>query len=193
MSKAELRASSIKTRHAINDEDRAFWDMLIFERAHKQRAFQRAARVHVYRSTSDEVETMPFIEYAWGTGKDVYVPVVHPGASTMRHVRVTYRTTWRPGVFGILEPVASEHDVVLEDAAFDATSVIVAPLVAFNETCHRLGYGKGYYDRFLSRCSAPSIGLAYEIQRVRDLPVEPHDRPLTCVVTEQRVYAPVTI
>lgn len=190
MTKSAIREEHLAKRRSIVSDDRAFWDMLIFERAHKQQVFQRASAVHIYRSTTDEVETMPFIEYAWGTGKDVYVPVVPPGGTALRHVRVTYRTEWRAGVFGIMEPVVTSADDVIDDRFFDASTVIVVPLVAFDDRCHRLGYGKGYYDRFLTSASAPTIGLAYELQHVRSLPSEPHDRPLTCVVTEQRLYVP---
>lgn len=188
MTKQEIRAEMLEARRAIIGDQKNFWDMLVFERAHKLRPFQRAERVHVFRSTAEEIDTMKFIEYAWGTGKEVYVPVVDTATSTLRHVRVTHTTTWREAAFGILEPVNVDASDVCADEAFGATSAIIVPVLAFDKTCHRLGYGKGFYDRFLAKTSAPTIGIAYELQQVRQLPVEPHDRALTCVVTEQRTY-----
>lgn len=188
MTKNELRQLAVASRRAASDHDRSLWDMLIFERAHKLAAFQRARRVHIYHSMDSEVQTMPFIEYAWATGKDVFVPSVVPGTATMVHIGVTYRTSWRVGPMGLLEPVTDANSVLLDASAFDSTSVIVAPVIAFDSSCNRLGYGKGMYDRFLVETSAPTIGLAYEVQRTREVPMEAHDVGLSCVVTEQRTY-----
>lgn len=193
MTKSETRSMVLAKRAAILEEDRDLWDQLIFERAHKLRAFQVAQRVHVYRAVRDEVETMHFIEYAWGIGKDVYVPVVPPGGGEMLHCRVTWRSLWRDGPFGIPEPIIDEsHDVVSDHSFFDHNSAIIVPLVAFDRQCHRIGYGKGYYDRFLQNASAPTIGLAYEVQRVSDVTPAAHDVALTCVATQERWYLPTT-
>jgi 5-formyltetrahydrofolate cyclo-ligase len=189
MMKNELREHVLTQRGAIEPAARLLWDQLIFERAHKHRAFQLARRVHVYRSVRDEVETLPLIEYAWGIGKDVFVPVVPPGSTTMRHCKVTWRTEWREGAFGILEPAnAVAEDYVDESSFFDEGSAIVVPLVAFDRSCNRLGYGKGYYDRFLRATSATSIGIAYELQRTMNVGPEEHDVPLHCVATQERWY-----
>jgi 5-formyltetrahydrofolate cyclo-ligase len=62
-------------------------------------------------------------------------------------------------------------------------------MLAFDRHGHRLGSGKGFYDRYLEGLNARTIGVAFECQmHSEDLPVEPHDRPLDCVVTEQQVY-----
>lgn len=190
MTKQELRQHLLQERRGIAAETKAFWDMLVFERAHKQRAFQRAERVHVFRSTAEEIDTMKFVEYAWGTGKEVYVPVVDTPTTRLIHVRVTHRTQWHAAAFGIMEPVGFTEQDILSDEAFGPTSAVIVPVLGFDRSCHRLGYGKGFYDRFLAQCTAPTIGIAYEQQLVRQLPAEPHDRALTCVVTEQRVYVP---
>ena len=69
--------------------------------------------------------------------------------------------------------------------------VIIVPLVAFDGSCHRIGFGGGWYDRFLStQPQARKIGLAYELQRVEAIPVEQHDELLDAVVTEKQVYVP---
>ena len=190
MTKQELRLHLLQARRAIDAGTKAFWDMQVFERAHKQRVFQRAARIHVFRSTADEIDTMKFIEYAWGTGKDVFVPVVNPEPSNLSHVQVTRSTQWNQAAFGILEPVGYAEQDVASDAFFDASSVIIVPVLGFDARCHRLGYGKGFYDRFLAGTTAPTIGVAYELQRVREIPVEPHDKALTAIATEQRLYVP---
>ncbi len=189
--KNELRKEILTKRSNVSNGDRELWDQLIFERAHKLRSFQLAKRVHIYRSVGDEVETTPFIEYAWGVGKQVYVPLVPGGKSSMLHCRVTWQTQWREGAFGIQEPIPdSVDDVIDEDSFFDEHCAIIVPIVAFDRTCHRIGYGKGFYDRFLQNARTSSIGLAYEIQRVTNIAHDLHDVPLTCVATEERWYVP---
>ncbi len=191
MTKLELRQHMLSVRGAIDSADRLLWDQLIFERAHKHRAFQLARRVHVYRSVRSEVETLPLIEYAWGIGKDVYVPVVPAGSTVMKHCRVTWRTQWREGSFGILEPINADEDDTIDDSAFfDEQSAIIVPLVAFDRGCNRLGYGKGYYDRFLAAARGTSIGVAYELQRTATIETGEHDMRLDCVATQERWYVP---
>lgn len=69
--------------------------------------------------------------------------------------------------------------------------LIIVPLIAFDRACHRVGFGGGWYDRFLStQPSAQKIGLAYEVQQVDTIPVEPHDEPLDMVITEAGIHTP---
>jgi len=193
MTKNELRMDVLSLRNGIESNQRGLWDQLIFERAHKVRSFQVAKRVHIYRSVRDEVETSPFIEYAWGTGKDVYVPITALGLAVMHHCKITWRTAWREDAFGIPEPIPeSPDDVITSDAFFDEYSAVIVPLVAFDRQCHRLGYGKGYYDRFLNNSAASTIGLAYEVQRVPSVEAEAHDVALSCVATQERWYVPTS-
>ena len=190
MTKQEIRAGAIERRASIEDHDRSLWDQLIFERAHKHRAFQIASRVHVYRSTLHEVQTMPFIEYAWGIGKEVYVPITPDSDDDLLHCRVTWRTRWQQGRFGILEPVAESPDDVVSDDHFDPTTAVIVPMVAFDKACHRVGYGKGYYDRFLARSGATPIGVAYQCQLVPSVSTEPHDVTMAAVATQECWYRP---
>ena len=175
------------TRRSILPDDKALWDRQIFQRAHKDRAFQLATRVHVYRSTPEEIDTWPFIEYAWGIGKDVICPRVAPDG-TLHHVRVDRSTTWREGSFGILEPEPAQDTDVLSVAEIRTIDAVIVPLLAFDAAGHRLGYGKGYYDRFLQHCTGRRIGIAYEFQRVPLVPTDPHDVPLDVIATNERWY-----
>lgn len=185
MTKAEIRETVLALRREIDPERRSLRNMMVFERGHKHPAFQLAKRVHVYRSAPDEVDTMPMIEYAWGIGKEVFVPVTLPDRE-LRHVRVTRSTQWTVGSFGIVEP--SDNDCAVDATAFGENDCIVVPVVAFDRECARIGYGGGYYDRFLAQSSAVCIGLAYECQRVSGIPIEPHDKRLDAIATEERWY-----
>lgn len=101
---------------------------------------------------------------------------------TIAFYETNIATNWKKGSFGVLEPL-SEHIVQPND--FD---VIIVPLVAFDVKGNRLGYGKGYYDRYLKHTHALRIGVGYEFQKVDTLITESHDFPLDMVVSEQSIY-----
>lgn len=87
------------------------------------------------------------------------------------------------GPFGVLQPVGQAKPIVPD--------IVFVPLLAFTGSGDRLGQGGGHYDRWLAdHPSAAAIGLAWDVQRVETLPTEPHDRPLTAVVTPTRIYGP---
>lgn len=86
-------------------------------------------------------------------------------------------TRFETGVFGIREPHA--------DAPELQPHLLLVPLLAFDRNGHRLGYGRGYYDRAIARLpKAATVGIAFAAQEVAQVPVEPHDRPLDFVLTE---------
>lgn len=187
--KQEQRTTVLHRRSEIQSDDRALWDRIIFERAHKLRPFQLARRVHIYRSFGTEVESIHFFEYAWGIGKEVYTSVVREGSTDLVHVRVDRDTQWQRSALGIDEPLAKESDYISStDGRWNEECTVIVPVVGFDSRCHRLGYGRGYYDRFLGAATAVSIGLAYECQKLTSVHEEEHDVALTSVVTEQRTY-----
>ena len=66
--------------------------------------------------------------------------------------------------------------------------VIIVPLVGFDESLHRIGHGKGYYDRYLQDCKALKIGVAYEVQKLEQIEVDQHDISLDMIMSEQQIY-----
>ena len=66
--------------------------------------------------------------------------------------------------------------------------LVLVPGVAFDQSGNRLGFGKGYFDRFLAKCLCPAVGLAYELQLVDAIEARPHDVPMNRIVTERAVY-----
>lgn len=102
--------------------------------------------------------------------------------TTMEFVRIEETTKWKQGAFRIWEPVSSQF---LKPEELD---VIFVPLLAFTSTCDRLGQGRGYYDRYLDRCKALKIGVAYEFQRNDQFSVQPHDIPMDHIITPDHVY-----
>lgn len=85
-------------------------------------------------------------------------------------------------IFGLLEPTTN---ILINVEDLDC---ILVPLIAFDENKHRIGYGKGYYDRYLKGCSAITIGVAFTCQKVESIPCDEHDIDLDMIVTEQGIY-----
>lgn len=95
------------------------------------------------------------------------------------------QSSFRRGPFGILEP----RPELSEEVTAEEISGCLVPAIAFDRRGHRLGSGKGYYDRFLSQFSGKTVGLGYDFQVIDQLPVEPTDIPVKYVVTEKEILA----
>ena len=140
-----------------------------------------AKRVCVYISLPDEVDTRRIIDAFFKAGKTVIVPKI-----VGDHLMLMPIDSWtdvRPGEFGILEPVGSQFIHASE------VDVFLVPGVAFDAEGHRLGRGRGYYDKLLAKVHAPIIGLAYACQVVAQVPVASYDVSVTDIITEKEIYA----
>jgi len=181
--KEELRRSVRAVRDAASAALREDWSSAIAERVCAHPWFEVADAVHLYHAFGSEVGTGAIANRAWMDGKMVVMMIALPDGGH-EHVTIAPDTRYRRTRLGILEP--------LDAAPYDPTTcgLILVPALAVDERCRRLGYGRGYYDRFLSTTSAPRLGLAFELQVVVDLPTELHDLPLDAVATEHRLILP---
>lgn len=129
-----------------------------------------------------EVDTRPLIAAALAAGKRVAVPIVTEDYQ-LHHSWIDRLDdqTFIAGAFGIPQPRQ------IRSALPGQWDLTVAPLLAFDRAGHRLGYGKGFYDRLLPHVRGPRIGVAFAVQEEPGLPHEPHDVPLDCIVTEYEV------
>ena len=155
---------------------------MIYERIVSRSLFQAAQHVACYVSIQNEVDTHRLIKYALSVGKQVCVPVTQ-GRGVMDFQQIVSWGALKPTRFGLLEP---EYDVARVIGPEDLDLVIV-PGVAFDRQGHRLGFGGGYYDRYLERCNATRLGLAYGFQVIDEVPVEANDAHMDWLVTEDEV------
>lgn len=158
------------------------WSRQAQQRVADSSIFQHARTLALYSPINNEVFTEALFFLALEAGKQVAYPRIRH--NTLEFVRVDDRKSLLHGRFGILEPSGSE---VLPAAELD---LLILPGVAFDRRGHRLGYGKGYYDRTLHRAEIRSLllGLCFEFQRVDALPDESHDVAMHVVVTEAGFY-----
>lgn len=142
-------------------------------------------RVHCYMSYRTEVMTSGLIGDLLDRVVTIIVPIVRKvgGAEVMQHSYLRDPADLVHGAYGIPEPRVAK---LVDDLSYDA---IIVPIVAYDGFGNRIGYGKGFYDRFLRELppGAKRIGLAFSIQEVGEIPHEPQDERLDMIVTEQGI------
>jgi len=170
----------LSRRRHLSAESCVRLSLMIQERFLASDSYRRAGSLGLYSAVLNEVQTELVARRALADGKCLSYPRVKGEALEFVTVRSVAELV--PGSYGILEPAGADL------MAWADLELLVVPGVAFDPRGHRLGYGKGYYDRTLTRCPAAMerVGFAYEFQVVERLPADDHDCRLTRLVTEQR-------
>ena len=154
---------------------------MVFKTIKAMPVWQQAQHILCYWSLPDELPTHETVNKWLADGKSIYLPrvlgddleiVPYHGAQSLDD----------NNKFHIGEPVGDPVDPSCLD-------LIIVPAVALDGKRNRLGRGKGFYDRLLGSTSCPTIGVVCDFQLVDEVPVEPHDRPLDCIVTSDTVIA----
>lgn len=148
-----------------------------------------ADHLFVYVNFRSEVETMDLIRDLIAAGKTISVPVTLLKKSRLQAVRLTNPDTQlMPGCYGIPEPTPDQIAKATVDPA--TIDTVLIPGSVFDTGGGRLGYGGGYYDRFLTESAprAARVGAAFELQLVDQVPMESHDQYMDVLVTEQQIY-----
>ena len=139
--------------------------------------------VLAYAAKDPEVETLVLINRLLAAGKTVAVPIIEKETRTLRLSRLMSVRDLEPSTFNVPEPLSKE--VPVSPAEMEC---VLLPLLGFDRQGNRIGYGAGYYDRFLLRNPhLKKIGLAYACQEVDAVPTEENDIPLDMVITENGV------
>ena len=182
--RATLRTNILVARNSLVPEERQGKSRAITERLLALPEFAAARNVFAYVSFRSEVETLDLIAHCLQHGVTVSVPLTLPGEHRLRPYAITDMSQdLAPGYCSIPEPL---HTLPLVDPA--SIEVVVVPGSVFDARGGRLGYGGGYYDRFL-QAAAPQalrIGLAFDLQVVAAVPLESHDQQLDYLITETR-------
>lgn len=185
LSKAGIRRSMLAKRQALSIAEVEGQSRAIHQRLYRLDAFRRADSLWTYVSSKPgEVDTRALIESALARHQLVACPAVLPGGLLVWRI-ITQLTELVPGAYGIWEPPADSNPA----PAATPSTVVLVPGLAFTSGRHRLGYGCGYFDRFLADFPGMSIGLCYDFQIIPALPIEPHDVALDYVVSESEVFA----
>lgn len=179
--KNELRKSLKKLRKSISNKNEA--DNMISKRLLELPEYKNAGLVLFYAALDDEVNLDYCIETALANGKKVALPVCTDKDGNMKYYYINSFNDMVSGSFGIREP-DTEKCVEVKD--FSA-SLCVVPAIAFDKRKYRLGYGKGYYDRFLKNYAYKSVGVCYNNLVVDELPADEYDIPVDIIITQDSV------
>ncbi len=179
--KKALRSRIAAALRQMSPEDRRLRSARLAGELQADELFQKSRTVFCYVSMPEEFDTHGLIRRLLSEGRTVLVPRVLAAEGVLEARRLTrWEGSFVPGPFGILEPDPG----VLPAADPAAIDCVIVPGLAFDREGYRLGRGKGYYDKFLSRLGrkAARIAPAFECQRVDRVPREPHDEKVDRVL-----------
>ena len=178
--KSELRQKYRSLRQAMPPEIKDQKDVAIAAQVRRLWQYQRNNVLLIYVSTAIEVDTFRIIQQAWADGKRVAVPRCVPDTRNMEFYYIDSFEELAPGMFGVLEPQPNSERLYKESDG----GLCIVPAFSYDWRGYRLGYGKGYYDRFLSRFEGNMVGICYSECVQRSLPHGRFDRPVELLVTE---------
>ncbi len=178
--KAELRSRLQKLKAEL--PSRAAIDEAIIKNLIALPEYCEAGEILTYISRADEVSTVAIINHALRSGKRVFAPAVKE--DEMEFYSMPSIEELAIGKFGILEPDTNEAGKIAETKH----ALCITPAIACDRRFFRLGFGGGYYDKFLANNDVISCGLCYEMLLYDELPAESHDERLKLIVTEKAVY-----
>lgn len=181
-SKATLRRSVLDRIRRLTPDQRTSASLQARELLEEQSLWQNAGSIFFYAPLPGELDVWPLVQDSVAAGKLVCLPRFEPAAQRYIACRVKdLSTDISPGRFGVREPAS--HCVTVPLNQLD---LILVPGVAFDPRGNRLGRGKGFYDRLLADTSGIRCGVAFDEQIITEIPVEPHDIPMHCILTPTR-------
>jgi 5-formyltetrahydrofolate cyclo-ligase len=150
---------------------------------HLMRLIRDGETVMVYTSKEKEVNTIPIITALFERGNPVIVPVIVKDDISLRLSYLRDFSVLVPSTFGVPEPIGNE---IL--ATGENVDTIILPMLGFDRTGGRIGYGAGYYDRFLAKNqNIRKIGIAFACQEYANLPADENDIPMDTIITEKGI------
>ena len=175
MDKKELRRSIRERKRAMTEEEIVSRSEKLGVLFAQSEAYKNAKTIYGYLPYNQEVRTVPMLEQALKDGKKVAVPKVY--GEEMKFLYLDDLTKVSTGYAGIPEPIADGP------VADDETALVLMPGLAFDPQGHRIGYGGGFYDKFLAaEPNHPTLALCYEFQLLPELDTEEHDIPVDTVL-----------
>lgn len=175
MDKKELRKQIREQKRAMTPQQIESASEKLMELFLATEQYRQAKTIYGYLPYNQEVRTVPILEQALADGKKVAVPKIY--GDEMRFIYLADLNQVEKGYSGIPEPI---EDGPLGD---DPTALVLMPGMAFDKEGHRIGYGGGFYDKFLAQEPGhPTVALCYDFQIVKELPTEEFDIPVDLVL-----------
>lgn len=187
--KKEFRKKVIHTRNSKSSDFISKNSAIITDKLLKMDCINNANTIMLYLDFNNEVKTYNLIKKLLSLKKIVAAPITQLEEKKLIPSQIIdLENDVKIGAYGIREP-KQEYSTPVDIKTLD---IVIVPAVAYDSNCYRLGYGGGFYDRFLEnlRNDSITIGIAFDFQIFDDIPKEPHDVKLDYVITESRIITP---
>lgn len=183
--KALIRKHALKLRDSLSEEERKVKSDRIMREILACEEYGKSENILVYVAYRSEVDTGFLIQVALQEGKAVYCPKVH--GSEMEFYRIYSMEDLRDGYKGIREPLADDNRIF--NAAEEGQCLMLMPGSAFDRQRNRIGYGGGYYDKYLAKHPGlNTMAVCFECQIQKNIPADTYDRKPDAVLTECNIY-----
>lgn len=179
-----LRNKILNLRDDLTVEDKIELNKKIYNNLFNYDLFKKAKNIFIYISFGTEIDTRPIIERAFKENKNIYIPKIYKNNKSMKAIKLNSFNDLKENSMGILEPI--EDDEYIDKRDID---LIIVPGVVFDKEGNRIGYGGGYYDRYLSEIKLKNnkLVLAYEFQVLDYIKEENHDIKVDYILTEEKI------
>lgn len=134
-------------------------------------------------SKRPEVDTIPIIKKAWEEGKKVVVPKCYPDEKKMIFRFLSDFSQLESVFYGLLEPIVEKT----AEAAPEEIDLLIVPGLGYTMEGYRIGFGGGYYDRYLTSFHGKNLSLAFNLQIIPPFPIEEYDLPISKIITNEKV------
>jgi len=186
--KNALRKKMLATRSALSETEVMNKSTFICQHLYIDDAYKNAKLILIYASYNNEADTFGIVKKALADGKRVAFPKceLSDGIPSIDFYEVNNTDDLISGYKGIPEPNIEGKEL---KKISEKADLCIVPGVAFDKVGNRIGYGKGFYDRFIEKQTADTyIGIGFDFQVVKKIPVEETDKALDMIITEERVY-----
>jgi len=187
LSKQKIRSKYLAERDALSLSERKEKSRMIQDALKKELCYREADMVLVYMDYRSEVMTTTLVEELLSSGKKVFAPRVK--GFDILFYEIYSLEDLEQGYQGIREPMEKQEMLLSETVLREKNCLVLVPGAVFDRKLSRMGYGKGFYDRFLEKYGEYvfTVGLAFSCQIAKQVPTEQHDRRLDLIVTENEV------
>lgn len=184
INKKDLRKDILEKRSLLSKDNIADYSRIITDKIKNLDAYKNANRIMVFVSMESEVDTHPLIQESIDLGKSIVVPITLPAT----------RELLLSDLFSLSELEVGDWNIEVPKKEFqrfvqaETVDLVIVPGVAFAKDGHRVGYGGGYYDRFLAKLdkSVPKVAIGFDLQVVERVPTNDFDIPVDLLLTENR-------
>lgn len=175
----------MKKLAGLRDDERQEISKDLAHRLFETDLWKEAKTIGIYLSFGNEWDTRLIIEEAWQAGKKTVIPKTIPDVKGMEFYQIDNYSEVKKGHFGIQEPIIEQTTYTDKDEI----DLLVVPGLVFSEDGYRIGFGGGYYDRFLTDFIHPTISLVWSGQLIDYVPTNQYDLPVQYILTEKGIIA----